>query len=59
MAWFVQQEQEHTFNWEEVTEWEADREAMAFCFEYRKGDKKPRWVKIYSQYVRNQAEISI
>lgn len=44
------EEQEHTFNWEEVTEWEADREAMAFCFEYRRGDKKPRWVKIYSQY---------
>lgn len=23
---------------------------MAFCFEYKKGDKKPRWVKIYSTY---------
>ncbi|KAL9986983.1 hypothetical protein ACROYT_G001215 [Oculina patagonica] len=44
------EEQEHTFNWEEVTQWEADSEAMAFCFEYRRGDKKPRWVKVYSEY---------
>ncbi|RMX55202.1 hypothetical protein pdam_00014060 [Pocillopora damicornis] len=44
------EEQEHTFNWEELTQWEADREAMAFCFEYKKGDKKPKWVKVYSTY---------
>lgn len=44
------EDQEHTFNWEDLTNWEADDEAMAFCFEYSKGGKKPRWVKIYSQY---------
>ncbi|XP_068694408.1 sorting nexin-27-like [Montipora foliosa] len=44
------QDQEHTFDWEEVTQWEADQEAMAFCFEYAKEGKKPKWVKIYSQY---------
>ncbi|XP_029179527.2 sorting nexin-27-like [Acropora millepora] len=44
------QDQEHTFNWEELSQWEADQEAMAFCFEYTKEGKKPRWVKVYSEY---------
>lgn len=46
------QDQEHTFNWKELSQWEADQEAMAFCFEYTKEGKKPRWVKVYSEYVR-------
>lgn len=24
---------------------------MAFCFEYVRGEKKPRWVKIFTPYV--------
>lgn len=24
---------------------------MAFCFEYARGEKKPRWVKIFTPYV--------
>ncbi|XP_074614990.1 sorting nexin-27-like isoform X1 [Acropora palmata] len=44
------QDQEHTFNWEELSQWEADQEAMAFCFEYTKEGRKPRWVKVYSEY---------
>ena len=55
---FLFKDQEHTFNWEDLTNWEADNEAMAFCFEYSKGGKKPRWVKIYSQYVRRYIELS-
>ena len=54
---FSFKDQEHTFNWEDLINWEADDEAMAFCFEYSKGGKKPRWVKIYSQYVRRHVEL--
>ena len=56
---FSFQDQEHTFNWEELTQWEADYEAMAFCFEYSRGGKKPRWVKIYSHYVRTHIKFRI
>ena len=58
LFFFSFKDQEHTFNWEDLTNWEADDEAMAFCFEYSKGGKKPRWVKIYSQYVRRYVELS-
>ncbi|XP_048450782.1 sorting nexin-27-like [Rhincodon typus] len=30
--------------------WDTDEEGMAFCFEYARGEKKPRWVKIYTPY---------
>lgn len=31
--------------------WDTDEEGMAFCFEYVRGEKKPRWVKIFTPYV--------
>lgn len=30
--------------------WDTDEEGMAFCFEYARGEKKPRWVKIFTPY---------
>lgn len=37
--------------WDTVTQWESDDEAMAFCFQYSRPDKPPRWVKVYTPYV--------
>lgn len=37
--------------WDTVTQWESDDEAMAFCFQYSRNDKPPRWVKVYTPYV--------
>ncbi|KAJ9599269.1 hypothetical protein L9F63_010271, partial [Diploptera punctata] len=31
-------------------EWEVDDEAMAFCFQYQRPEKNPRWVKIFTPY---------
>ncbi|XP_051901802.1 sorting nexin-27-like [Pristis pectinata] len=39
-----------TFEWEEMQRWDTDEEGMAFCFEYARGEKKPRWVKIFTPY---------
>lgn len=39
------------FEWEEMQRWDTDEEGMAFCFEYARGEKKPRWVKIFTPYV--------
>lgn len=39
------------FEWSSIKEWEADDEAVAFCFQYQKPDKNPRWVKIFTPYV--------
>ncbi|XP_066273941.1 sorting nexin-27-like isoform X1 [Branchiostoma lanceolatum] len=39
-----------TFSWEEMTQWEVDDEGMAFCFQYQRGEKKPRWVRIFSPH---------
>ena len=44
------QDQEHLLDWEEISQLEADTEAMAFCFQYTKGGKA-RWVKVYSEHV--------
>ncbi|EEB15994.1 Sorting nexin-27, putative [Pediculus humanus corporis] len=38
------------FEWPSIKEWEADDEAVAFCFQYQKPDKNPRWVKIHTPY---------
>ncbi|XP_030320933.1 LOW QUALITY PROTEIN: sorting nexin-27 [Calypte anna] len=38
------------FQWEEMQRWDTDEEGMAFCFEYARGEKKPRWVKIFTPY---------
>ncbi|XP_061838528.1 sorting nexin-27b isoform X2 [Nerophis lumbriciformis] len=38
------------FEWGEMQRWDADEEGMAFCFEYARGEKKPRWVKIFTPY---------
>uniref|UniRef100_A0A8C6TUJ5 Sorting nexin 27 n=1 Tax=Neogobius melanostomus TaxID=47308 RepID=A0A8C6TUJ5_9GOBI len=39
-----------TFEWAEMQRWDTDEEGMAFCFEYARGEKKPRWVKIFTPY---------
>lgn len=36
--------------------WDTDEEGMAFCFEYARGEKKPRWVKIFTPYVSGRRE---
>ena len=46
-----EEEQEHMFSWDLVVEHEADMEEAAFTFQYTREGKKPRWVKIYSDYV--------
>ncbi|XP_034230063.1 sorting nexin-27 [Thrips palmi] len=38
------------FLWPDIKEWEVDEETMAFCFQYQRPDKKPRWVKIFTPY---------
>lgn len=38
-------------NWDTVTQWESDDEAMAFCFQYSRIEKPSRWVKVYTPYV--------
>ncbi|KAF4529317.1 hypothetical protein B566_EDAN011411 [Ephemera danica] len=38
------------FAWSSIKEWEVDDEAMAFCFQYQRPDKNPRWVKIFTPY---------
>jgi hypothetical protein len=39
------------FAWPSIKEWEVDDEAMAFCFQYQRPEKNPRWVKIFTPYV--------
>uniref|UniRef100_A0A8C5B2P3 Sorting nexin 27a n=1 Tax=Gadus morhua TaxID=8049 RepID=A0A8C5B2P3_GADMO len=38
------------FEWAEMQRWDTDEEGVAFCFEYARGEKKPRWVKIFTPY---------
>lgn len=45
------QNQVIAFEWDEMQRWDTDEEGMAFCFEYARGEKKPRWVKIFTPYV--------
>lgn len=45
------QNQVIAFEWSEMQRWDTDEEGMAFCFEYVRGEKKPRWVKIFTPYV--------
>ncbi|KAF6075965.1 sorting nexin 27 [Phyllostomus discolor] len=44
------------FEWDEMQRWDTDEEGMAFCFEYARGEKKPRWVKIFTPYVSSRWE---
>ncbi|XP_056299781.1 sorting nexin-27b [Pseudoliparis swirei] len=44
------QNQVIAFEWGEMQRWDTDEEGMAFCFEYARGEKKPRWVKIFTPY---------
>lgn len=46
----VTEDQEHTFSWETVCQYEADLEEGAFTFQYTRERKQPRWVKVYSQH---------
>lgn len=47
----LSQNQVIAFEWGEMQRWDTDEEGMAFCFEYARGEKKPRWVKIFTPYV--------
>ena len=38
------------FAWETIMAWEVDDEGMAFCLQYHRADKPPRWVRIYTPY---------
>ncbi|KAJ8273499.1 hypothetical protein GJAV_G00102270 [Gymnothorax javanicus] len=44
------------FEWGEMQRWDTDEEGMAFCFEYARGEKKPRWVKIFTPYFNYMQE---
>ncbi|XP_057303396.1 sorting nexin-27-like [Hydractinia symbiolongicarpus] len=46
----IPEDQEHVFNWDEITSWDADTEAMCFWFEYQKPGKKKRQVRIFSKF---------
>ncbi|CAG10826.1 unnamed protein product, partial [Tetraodon nigroviridis] len=48
-----EQNQVIAFDWGEMKRWDTDEEGMAFCFEYVRGEKKPRWVKIFTPYRSN------
>lgn len=37
--------------WDMISQWESDEESMAFCFQYSRNDKPPRWVKVQTPYV--------
>lgn len=39
------------FAWKDVKSYEVDEEGMSFNFEYDRPGKKPRLVKIFTQYV--------
>jgi hypothetical protein len=47
----VMEAQTVELEWDTVTRWESDEESMAFCFQYNRTDKAPRWVKVYTPYV--------
>jgi hypothetical protein len=49
--YFVLQSQVVEFAWTSIKEWDVDDEAMAFCFQYQRPEKNPRWVKIFTPYV--------
>nr|CAG4643201.1 EOG090X05ZS [Ilyocryptus agilis] len=38
------------FGWEMILAWEVDDEGMAFCLQYHRPDKSPRWVRIFTPY---------
>lgn len=40
--------------WDTINRWESDEESMAFCFEYSRNGKSPRWVKVFTPYVRRR-----
>lgn len=53
------QNQVIAFEWDEMQRWDTDEEGMAFCFEYARGEKKPRWVKIFTPYVSAQMGLHV
>ncbi|KAK4036695.1 sorting nexin-27 [Daphnia magna] len=38
------------FSWETILAWEVDDEGMAFCLQYHRPEKSPRWVRIFTPY---------
>ncbi|XP_066902630.1 sorting nexin-27 [Halyomorpha halys] len=38
------------FPWTTMKQWEVDEEGMSFSFQYQKGEKNTRWVKILTPY---------
>ena len=51
ICFFVTQNLDHTFEWNEIKSWDADEEGMCFWYEYHKPGKKPKQVKVFSKYV--------
>lgn len=39
------------FQWNTIAQWESDDEGMAFCFQYTRTDRPPRWLKVFTPYV--------
>jgi len=44
------------FVWSEMKEHEVRDGKQAFCFQYQRGEKKPRWVKIFTRYPQFMSE---
>jgi len=38
--------------WDDILQYQVDADQMTFNFEYRREGRKPRWVHIFTPYVR-------
>ncbi len=56
---FHTQTQEHTFDWDMIGEYEAEIEDRAFTFTIKREGKDPKWIRVYSPYVRDPFSYSI
>lgn len=43
--------------WDTIVRWESEEEEMAFCFQYSRNDKPPRWVKMLTPYVSDMIRL--
>ena len=53
------QDQVIEFLWSSITHYDIDDHCGMFCFQYKRQNKPPRWVKIYSNHVRNYALVKV
>lgn len=40
------------FQWSDIQSYEIDRESSSFNFEFLREGRKPRWIRIFTPYVR-------